>query len=330
MRSWGVTIRTDRRKIETRSQPELHEAARKAWRPALERELKLADLFAGILESGEYFERGSASLVEYARRLGHHGARAIVQARLGQAIRACPDLAEKMRSRAIAIENAEAIAGVMADPATRGLEDWLDLAERCELKALQNVVRLRREEAKREGEKLQTVPLLLTDTEIGKMKRVREVASGRVHRQLTDSQGVVVAMDDYLDRHDPERKARRARSQSSRSSPSDDGVAGDLDTPATCLRHIPKHVEYQVRDRALHRCEVPGCTATTELELCHLRWWSRGGDHSLRNLTLLCHRHHVMLDAGHIACLGFAAGGRPIFRMPDGAILLPKSTGPPD
>ena len=65
-----------------------------------------------------------------------------------------PDLAERLRSGRSTIESAETIAAVVADPATRELEDWLDLAEDCELKALRNVVHLRREEAKRQGEKL--------------------------------------------------------------------------------------------------------------------------------------------------------------------------------
>lgn len=325
-----MTIRTDKRKIETRPQPQLDQAAREAWLPALEHELRLADLFAGIIESGEYFEQGADSLVEYARRLGHHGARAIVQARLGQAIRVCPDLAERLRSKAIPIESAESIAGVLADPATRDLENWIELAAGCELKALQNLVRLRREEAKREGERLRAIPLLFTDDEIRKVGRVRRIASHRAHRQLTDSQAIVAALDDYLDRHDPERKARRARASASKSASDDKRSEDTQNSPGTRHRYIPKEIEYRIRDRARHCCEVPGCTATTGLELCHRRWWSEGGGHSERNIVLLCHRHHVMLDAGRIACLGFTAWGRPIFRMPDGSILLPKPTGPPE
>ena len=54
-------------------------------------------------------------------------------------------------------------------------------------------------------------------------------------------------------------------------------------------------------------CEVPGCRASTGLELCHAAVVSRRWALSARNLVLLCHRHHVMLDAEHIACLGFTA-----------------------
>lgn len=324
-----MTIRTDKRKIETRPQPQLDQAAREAWLPALEHELTLAELFAGILESGEYYEQGAASLVEYARRLGHHGARAIVQARLGQAIRVRPDLAEQLRSRAIPIENAETVAAVVADPATREMEDWLRLAEHCELRALQDVVRLRREEARREGERLRTMPVLLTEDEIRKVRRVREIASHRARRRLSESQGIVVAIDEYLERRDPEQKARRAKSSGSKASPSDELVGDVVYSEGERLRYVPKEIEHQVRERARHCCEVPGCTSTTGLELCHRRPWSRGGTHHPRNLLLLCHRHHVMFDAGHIACLGFAASGRSIFRLPDGEILLPKPTGPP-
>ena len=324
-----MTIRTDQRRIETRPLPGLDEAVRNAWLPALEHQLLLADLFSLVIESGEYFEQGAASLVEYARRRGHHGARAIVLARLGQAIRACPELAQRLRSGAMNLESAETIAAVVANPATRGLEDWLDLAENCELKALRNVVRLRREETTRAGEKLKAVPLLLTDDEIGKMRRVREIASQHLHRQLTESQGVVVAMDDFLERRDPERKGRRSKTRPSQAAAAE-GCAGALpNSEPARRRHVPKEVEHAVRERAGHHCEVPGCTATTGLELCHIRSWSRGGGHSPHNIVLLCHRHHVMLDAEHISCLGFTVGGRPIFRLPNGEVLLPKPTGPP-
>lgn len=325
-----MTIRSDQRTIETDPSPELHLAAKRARSVALEHELRLADLFAGILESREYVEQGAASLVEYARRLGHHGARAIVQARLGQAIRLRPQLAEQLRGRVISIENAETIAAVVADPMTRDVEDWLGLAEQCELGALREVVRLRREEARRgDGKILKSLPVLLTDEEMAKVRRVREIASHRARRQLTESEGIVTAVDEYLERRDPEQQAKRARSVPPKTKPPAEGTVGEPDTDERG-RYIPKAVDWKVRERARHRCEVPGCIATTGLELCHRLMWSRGGEHHPDNLVLLCHRHHVMLDAGRIACLGFAGCGRPIFRLPDGALLLPKPTGPPE
>ena len=326
-----MTIRSDQRTIETDPSPELHLAAKRARSVALEHELRLADLFAGILESREYVEQGAASLVEYARRLGHHGARAIVQARLGQAIRLRPQLAEQLRGRVISIENAETIAAVVADPMTRDVEDWLGLAEQCELGALREVVRLRREEARRgDGKILKLLPVLLTDEEMAKVRRVREIASSRARRQLTESEGIVTAVDEYLERRDPERRATRARSKAPESDSAAEGSVSETNPSDERRRYIPKAVDWKVRERAKHSCEVPGCTAKTGLELCHRRMWSKGGEHHPDNLVLLCHRHHVMLDAGRIACLGFAGCGRPIFRLPDGGLLLPKPTGPPE
>ena len=135
-----MTIRTDQREIPTDPRPELHRAARAAWRAALEHELKFAALFGQILECQEYAEQGASSLVEYARRLGYHGGRAIVQARLGQAIRLRPELADRLRARTISIENAETIASALLDPATRDVEDWLALAEHAQGQALRHVV----------------------------------------------------------------------------------------------------------------------------------------------------------------------------------------------
>jgi len=315
---WAMTIRTDRRQIPTRPQPALHRAAQAAWRGHIEHELEQARLFGAILESGEYLEQGAASLVEYARRLGYHGSRTIVLARLGQAIQIRPDLAEAVLDRSIPIENAEAIARMIADPALRDLEDWLELAANCDLTALRSFITQRTEQARQQEERLRLVPLFLTDRGVDKLERARRVASGRSGRDLSQSQAVEVTLDEYLDRHDPEQKASRASSGRSGRS-----ATGRSPRPRRS-RHVPRPVESLVRDRAGHQCEVPGCTSTTGLELCHRRWWSRGGEHHPSNIVLLCHRHHVLFDAGVLACIGFAANGRPIFRVPDGDVLYPK------
>lgn len=313
-----MSVSTDRRRISTRPAPELHRAAQAAWRGHIEHQLEMARLFGAILVSGEYVERGSATLVEYARRLGYHGARAIVLARLGQAIQVQPDLADRVLERSIPIENAETIARMIADPRFRDLEDWPGLAGNCDLPSLKALIAQRVEQVHQEEQRLRLVQLFLTDQAVEKLERARRVASQRSGRDLTSSQAVEVTVEEYLARHDGKEKTRRAPKGQSAGEPASDPV------PRRRSRHVPKSVEHMVRERARHRCEVPGCTCTTGLELCHRRWWSRGGEHHPRNIVLLCHRHHVLFDAGLLTCIGFADDGRPIFRLPGGEVLRPK------
>jgi Domain of unknown function (DUF222)/HNH endonuclease len=73
-----------------------------------------------------------------------------------------------------------------------------------------------------------------------------------------------------------------------------------------------------VRDRT---CRFPGCERPhTWCDAHHVRHWADGGPTALRNLVLLCRRHHRMVHAPG----GFGLRieeGTPVFRRPDGSVL---------
>ncbi len=69
---------------------------------------------------------------------------------------------------------------------------------------------------------------------------------------------------------------------------------------------IPGRTRTAVLARDQHRCSVPGCRSTRGLELHHIQWRSRGGDHRTRNLTTTCSVHHASVHAGHLRITGEA------------------------
>jgi hypothetical protein len=69
---------------------------------------------------------------------------------------------------------------------------------------------------------------------------------------------------------------------------------------------IPTRTRSAVLARDRHRCAVPGCRSTRGLELHHIQWRSRGGDHRARNLTCLCSHHHAAVHHGHLRITGEA------------------------
>ena len=73
-----------------------------------------------------------------------------------------------------------------------------------------------------------------------------------------------------------------------------------------------------VRDRT---CRFPGCERPhTWCDAHHVEHWADGGPTALRNLVLLCRRHHRMV---HVPG-GFGLRieeGTPVFRRPDGSVL---------
>src|SRR5262249_7387022 len=50
-----------------------------------------------------------------------------------------------------------------------------------------------------------------------------------------------------------------------------------------------------VRDRG---CRFPGCENHRFVDAHHVQHWARGGKTSLRNLVLLCRRHHRLVHEG--------------------------------
>jgi hypothetical protein len=80
----------------------------------------------------------------------------------------------------------------------------------------------------------------------------------------------------------------------------------DGERPDAPTRTIPARTRTAVLARDQHRCAVPGCRSTCGLELHHIQWRSRGGDHRARNLTCLCSHHHAAVHHGHLRVTGEA------------------------
>lgn len=80
-----------------------------------------------------------------------------------------------------------------------------------------------------------------------------------------------------------------------------------------------KALRAALRHRAFGRCEIPWCrTAKGPLDSHHVVRRSHGGADSLRNLLLVCRRHHEALEAGRIEIMPHC--------WPDGAITWALST----
>src|SRR5690349_10933981 len=76
----------------------------------------------------------------------------------------------------------------------------------------------------------------------------------------------------------------------------------------------------QVLARDKHRCTVPGCRATANVDCHHIVPRADGGSNKPENLTTLCSAHHLLLHGGKLTMTGLA---------PD-AIRFGWSRPPPD
>jgi uncharacterized protein DUF222/HNH endonuclease len=72
-----------------------------------------------------------------------------------------------------------------------------------------------------------------------------------------------------------------------------------------------------VRDRG---CAFPGCGAPpSHCDAHHIKHWADGGETSLKDLALLCRRHHRLVHEGGFAVEMSESG--PVFRRPDGTVI---------
>lgn len=96
-------------------------------------------------------------------------------------------------------------------------------------------------------------------------------------------------------------------------------IVGDADGAALHLGRKTRVVPPAMHRALVARdvgCRFPGCTNTRFVDAHHIVHWADGGETSLRNLTLLCRRHHRYVHE-----LGFSIerhGTRLRFTKPDG------------
>ena len=80
-------------------------------------------------------------------------------------------------------------------------------------------------------------------------------------------------------------------------------VIGDLDAahPERARQSVTPRMREQVLARDEHRCCVPGCRSSRNLDVHHIIPQAQGGPHELWNMTVLCSGHHIAHHAGLLA-----------------------------
>jgi 5-methylcytosine-specific restriction endonuclease McrA len=129
-----------------------------------------------------------------------------------------------------------------------------------------------------------------------------------------------ILMNEYLERHDPERRTLRRKSRKDRCTDGEIGAGskksekkrnvigtirknertgGDKCTGFRRIRHIPQSIRNKVFNRDGGRCTFIGnngvrCNSSWNLEIDHIVPFAKGGENSLDNLRLLCARHNQL------------------------------------
>jgi 5-methylcytosine-specific restriction endonuclease McrA len=135
------------------------------------------------------------------------------------------------------------------------------------------------------------------------MKRYEEVRALLGNRIPVDASFETIfgiLMEEYVERHSPERKLARRKARRVGRTTSKNGKSGSPErsrSSSKSFRHVPARVRDAVMVRDKGRCTFVAsdgtrCSATKHLEIDHVHPFSRGGAHQLSNLRLLCPAHN--------------------------------------
>ncbi|MEZ4295292.1 MAG: hypothetical protein R3B70_09985 [Polyangiaceae bacterium] len=83
---------------------------------------------------------------------------------------------------------------------------------------------------------------------------------------------------------------------------------------------LPAAIERAVRLRDRQTCRVPGCLRRRYVDVHHITFQSKGGEHSRHNCVCLCTTHHGLLHDGRLRIEGDAEGEL-VFHDETGALL---------
>lgn len=130
---------------------------------------------------------------------------------------------------------------------------------------------------------------------VAKMERVRALLSGRFPSGVSMEMLFSLLMDEYLERHAPEKKAKRREKRAKTAR--ERRAKREAGPPPKRSRHIPNELRDRVFARDGGRCtwtspDGKRCNSRWDLEIDHIEPFCRGGEHRLDNLRLLCANHN--------------------------------------
>lgn len=278
-------------------------------------EVRLAGWLARIDRKKVYAHSGCSSAVDYAVRHGVDRLRAVELLRLARTLDAVPQAQEDVREGRVTSQAAAELGKLFSSshvaPSSADARAWLDRAKTVPLVQLRREVRVEIEEAAQQ-DRVVSISFAVKESVRDAFRRAKTVASRKADTVLTHGQTLAAITMDYLERHDPLRKKRRARR-----------VGPTRERPGD--RYVPAAVEADVLERSDDRCEFPGCGNLVFMELAHIDGHRNDGDREVSNLLRLCSTHHTLMDANEIGFLGFAADGAEFVIVRTGEIVSEPS-----
>ncbi|HEU4394638.1 MAG TPA: hypothetical protein VFS92_03670, partial [Planctomycetota bacterium] len=227
---------------------------------------------------------------------------------MAEAAEAIPEVEARVVEARITPQKAAIVNEVLKRPELqRPGEDLLQFVESRWAKDLVNEVKRRKEEA-RLGEPPVGLTIQVSVKGRDDFRRCQTLVSRSLDRMATEGETLERISDEYLQRHDPERTARRLEGNDKAKASLRVGRSEHPLPSASAVersRHVPATDTRELLRAAGDRCWVDGCSNEAFLQYAHRRAFRANGSNTSRNLLRLCRKHPAQFDAGlwWLACL---------------------------
>lgn len=266
----------------------VHQRAVSAVKNLKRCEREVIDALIEVDEKRVFKEMGYSSLHDYcvmALNLSHDQAYTYIG--IARKSREVPELRQLVNDGSIHLTNAKKIVRVLTpENKTELLEKAKDLSSRQLERELIKTYpeKVTKERIRPVTENRLEMKVFITPELEKNLRRMQDVLSQKLKKPCTMEEVVTFMATECLERHDPVKKAERAKPKV-------------VARPKSDRRAIPVQVAHQVVKRDHGQCTfiLPNgqrCPSTRWLQTHHRTPWAQGGAHSVENLTTLCFTHH--------------------------------------
>jgi hypothetical protein len=295
---------------------ELDRRARAAARRYLGAEAELLGILQELDQAKGFRDFGHPSLMAYAvRELGLSEAVALNLINVARKAIHVPELKTAIETGGLSVPVARKIVPVVT---SENQAEWIEKAKRLTTRELEReVARVRPELATPErikyvSESRAAVSLGLDEAALRVVRRVQDLESQRLRRAATLEEAIAAMGEAYLEKHDPLKKAERAKVRAEQAekrgklgpgpAPAPKQEPADAAAPVTGLasrERMEATLKHQatLRDgaRCAHRdADGTRCDQRRWLDIHHVVPVARGGRNTVDNLVTLCRSHHAL------------------------------------
>ena len=280
---------------------ELRDELRSGVRAMREVQVRVGRTLLEIHRLGDPIALGATTFPIFCEQAGLSPVEGWELRAMAEAAEAAPEVVARVVEARITPQKAAVVNQLLKAPEMqRPGEDLLAFVESRCAKDLVNEVKRRREEA-RLGEPPVALTIQVSAHGRDDFRRCQTLVSRSLDRMATEGETLERVCDEFLLRHDPERKATRLEGRDKSTVSRKDGLSAHPLQGAVAVqrsRHVPAVDTRELLRAAGDRCWVDGCSNEAFLQMAHRRAFRANGSNRAGNLLRLCRTHHAQFDDG--------------------------------